>query len=168
MQAVIDSSSLIFAYKVKEILKLLRTRYNGLLLPGEVYTEAVKGGKRLGMKEANLIETEAKKGFLKVKQPRRVIEAEHLGRGELEAISLAYEEGLPLIIDDRKARIPGTCLGMKVIHVSSFILWGVKKGLLAPREAKGILKDLVKAGYWLRGAVYLELIDAIESEKEPG
>lgn len=164
MQAVIDSSSLIFAFKSKRILKLLKTRFKSLLLPRTVREEVVTTGKRLGKEEVNSIEEELKKGFLKVKEPTALIGTEHLGKGEMEALSLAYQEGMPLIIDDRKARILGASLGLKVIPISSFILWGVKKGLLTSQEGKDILNELVKAGYWLKSDVYLSLIEAMESE----
>ncbi len=164
MQAVVDSSSLIFAYRVEKLLELLKTRFKGLLLPRSVYEEVVTEGKKLGKAEANLIEEEIKKGFLKVKKPGKLIEAEHLGSGEIEAISLAHQEGLPLIIDDRRARILGTSLKIKVIPISSFILWGVKKGVLTPGRSREVLRELVKAGYWLKSDVYLTLIEAMESE----
>lgn len=167
MQAIIDSSSIIFAYKLKGILKILKTRYEVLLLPGAVYEEVVLRGKKLGMKEANSVEEEIKNGFLRVKKPAKLIKAEHLGKGEIEALSLAYEEGLPLIIDDRRARILGTSLNLKVIPISSFILWGVRKGLLNPGKGREMLKELVKAGYWLRSDVYLDLMDALEMDRRP-
>jgi hypothetical protein len=53
-----------------------------------------------------------------------------------------------------------------VIPISSFILWGVKKGLLTGQEGKEILNELVKAGYWLRSDVYLSLIEAMELDSE--
>lgn len=163
MQAVIDSSSLIFAFKLDGIKSLLKTRYDSLLLPKTVYDEVVDTGKKLGKEEVNLIEDEIKKGFLRVKEPAELMEAEHLGKGELNAISLARQEGLPLIIDDRRARIVGISIGLKVLPVSSFILWGVKEGHLTTQRSKEILTELVKSGYWLKSDAYLSLIEAIES-----
>jgi predicted nucleic acid-binding protein len=166
MQAVIDSSSLIFAFKLEKTLKLLKTRFDGLLLPRTVHEEVVGAGRKLGKEEVNSIEEEIKNGFLRVKEPANLIEAEHLGKGEMEAISLAHQEGLPVIIDDRRARILGVSIKLKVIPISSFILWGVKKGLLTGQEGKEILNELVKAGYWLRSDVYLSLIEAMELDSE--
>ncbi len=166
MQAVIDSSSLIFAFELEEIKELLKTKYDSLLLPKTVYDEVVYTGKKLGKEEVNQIEDEIKKGFLKIQKSDELIEVEHLGKGELEAISLARHEDLPLIMDDKKARIIGVSVGLKVFPVSSFILWGAKEGHLTTKRSKEILNELVKAGYWLKSDVYLSLIEVIESPNQ--
>lgn len=165
MQAVIDSSSLIFAFKAERVLKFLKADFDGLLLPRAVYEEVVGAGRRLGKKEANFIEEEIKSGFLRVKEPTNPIEAEHLGKGEMEVLSLAREKGLPVLIDDRRARVLGVSLKLKVIPISALILRGVKRGLLTAKEGREILNELVKAGHWLKSDVYVCLIEAMESSR---
>lgn len=161
--AVIDSSSLIFAFKIEKLWDLLKSRYSKVLLSKAVYTEVVKEGKKSGKKEARHIKEEISGGFLEVREVRDPINVGHLGRGELEVITLAYKQKLPAIMDDKKARAVGSSLNLRVLPISSFILWGIKQGLLNKREGEEILNSLIKRGYRLKSDTYIEILEIIKS-----
>ncbi|MFV2041541.1 MAG: hypothetical protein ACC644_06085 [Candidatus Hydrothermarchaeales archaeon] len=161
--AVIDSSSLIFAFRVEELLVLLKERYSKIVLPKAVFDEVIDAGKKLGKREVLKIEDEIFSGFLEVKNVKNPMHIEHLGEGELEVLSYAKTERLPCIMDDKKARQLCVSLKLKAIPISSFIIWGARNGHLSERQAQEILNDLVKKGYRLRSDVYIQIIDAIKS-----
>lgn len=159
--AVIDSSSLIFAFTAKELLVLLKKRYSKIVVPKAVFVEVVEEGKKLGKGEVLKIEDEISSGFLEVKNVRDLMHIGHVGRGELEVLSYAHQKGLPCIIDDKKARQICVSLNVKALPVSSFIIWGVKNGHLSKKQAENVLNDLIKKGYRLRSDVYIEILELL-------
>ncbi len=159
--AVIDSSSLIFAFMTKDLLVLLKKRYSKIVLVKAVFVEVVEEGKKLGKREVLEIENEISSGFLEVKNVRDLIHIEHIGKGELEVMSYAHQNGLPCIMDDKKARQICVSLNVKALPVSSFMIWGVKNGHLSKKEAENALNDLIKKGYRLKSDVYIEILESL-------
>jgi predicted nucleic acid-binding protein len=53
-----------------------------------------------------------------------------LGRGEQEAISVAVERHLPVLIDDRDARTCAGSLGLKVIGIFGVLIKAKRQGLI--------------------------------------
>ncbi|BCD62879.1 hypothetical protein NitYY0826_C1765 [Nitratiruptor sp. YY08-26] len=71
----------------------------------------------------------------------------YLDKGESEAIALALERDLPLIIDEKKGRKIAKNLGIKIVGLLGIVYLNVQKGFITKKEAKAFLETAVKNGY---------------------
>lgn len=165
MAAVMDSSSLIFAFRVPRLQALLFDKYEKMLIPPAVFGETVTAGKLLGKPEVRNIESEIDKGRIAIGKAGKAVASENLGLGEREAISLAAKTGLPLFCDDHRARVTASALGVQAIPLTAFLLWAFRNRKISQKEARQSLDELVAAGYRLKLDVYLALRNEIEQSK---
>jgi len=70
-----------------------------------------------------------------------------LDKGESEAIALAMEMGLPLIIDEKKGRKIARNHGVKIIGLLGILYLNIKKDYLNETEARTFLKEAIAHGY---------------------
>jgi len=135
---VSDSTTLIILSNLKR-LDLLSNLFKEVIIPQSVYDE------------------------ITVKQPlvsapfiriRKVEESELLitllsllDRGESEAIALAVEMEMPLIIDEKKGRKIARNLHVDIIGLLGILYLNIQKGFLTQTEAQTFLKDAVSHGY---------------------
>ena len=70
-----------------------------------------------------------------------------LDLGESEAIALAKERNLSIIIDEKRGRKIAKGMGLKVIGLLGVVYLNVKKGFLTKDEAISFLDDAIKHGY---------------------
>lgn len=70
-----------------------------------------------------------------------------LGSGEAEAIALAKEKNLSLIIDEKKGRRIAKGLELKVIGLLGVVYLNAKKGLLTKDEAREFIENAIEHGY---------------------
>ena len=135
---VSDSTTLIILSDLKR-LDLLSNLFKEVIIPQSVYDE------------------------ITVKQPlvsapfihiRKVDESELLttllsllDRGESEAIALAVEMEMPLIIDEKKGRKIARNLHVDIIGLLGILYLNIQKGFLTQTEAQTFLKDAVSHGY---------------------
>jgi|SRR5829696_1554022 predicted nucleic acid-binding protein len=80
------------------------------------------------------------------------------GRGEAEAIGLALEHSLPLIIDDRLGRRAAQSLGVTIIGSAGVLLLAKRLGLLD--EVRPTLDDLRAQGLRLSSSIYRQVLAA--------
>lgn len=69
-----------------------------------------------------------------------------LDDGESEAIALALQLGLPLIIDEKKGRKSAKLMGVAVVGFVGILLQNIKLGLLQKSQALEIIRDAEVAG----------------------
>ena len=135
---VSDSTTLIILFDLKR-LALLSNVFEHIIIPQTVHDEiSVK----------NPIELTS---FISVKQVTDT-ELLHtlmslLDRGESEAIALALELDMPLIIDEKKGRKIALYQGIKIIGLLGIVYLNIKKGYLTQSEAKAFLDDAIEHGY---------------------
>jgi len=70
-----------------------------------------------------------------------------LDLGESEAIALAKEKNLSIIIDEKRGRKIAKGIGLKVIGLLGVVYLNVKKGFLRKDEAISFLNDAIPHGY---------------------
>ena len=70
-----------------------------------------------------------------------------LDLGESEAIALAKERSLSLIMDEKKGRKIAKAMGLTVIGLLGVVYLNVKKGFLSKDEARSFLDDALAHGY---------------------
>ena len=78
-----------------------------------------------------------------------------LDEGESEAITLAKELNLPLIIDEKKGRKIAKNLNIKIIGLLGILYLNYKKGFLTEEEIGLFLEDAINNGY----RIYQRLLD---------
>ena len=70
-----------------------------------------------------------------------------LDLGESEAIALAKEKNLSIIIDEKKGRKIAKVLDLKVIGLLGVVYLNVKKGFLTKEEASEFMESAITHGY---------------------
>ncbi|NER94025.1 MAG: hypothetical protein F6J86_09325 [Symploca sp. SIO1B1] len=87
-----------------------------------------------------------------------------LDEGEKQAILLAYEQDLPLLIEEEKGRNLAQSLDLQISGIAGQILKAYRQEMIEADEAKQKLKELLQAGRIGR-KIYIGLIAAIEQPK---
>ncbi len=147
---VSDTGPLIVLFKT-DLLFLLREIYHEVLIPEAVADELTEKEEGiLLLKNNNWIK------ITEVKGDRLLLVLNSiLGSGEAEAIALALENDLPLLIDERKGRTLGRNAGIKIRGTLGVIAEAKKRGLI--KSASTCIKKLKNAGYYIDS----ELIDIV-------
>jgi predicted nucleic acid-binding protein len=70
-----------------------------------------------------------------------------LDKGESEAIVLAKELELMLIIDEKKGRAIAKNMGLDIIGLLGIIILNLKRGFLSSNEAVTLLEDIKTTGF---------------------
>ncbi len=81
-----------------------------------------------------------------------------LDPGESESIALARQDGLPLIIDEKKGRSVARSLGIPIIGLVGIFLKLIDKGILSRAEAIVVVEEIEANGFRmskaLKGLIY--------------
>ena len=145
-----DSTTLIVLFDLDR-LDLLSNIFTHISMPEAVYEE-------ISVKSSIVLPS-----FMKV---QKVTDSELLDvlknvldLGESEAIALALELELPLIIDEKKGRKIALKEGIQIIGLLGIIYLNIKKENISEVEAKEFLDDAVANGY----RISIRLIDEMFS-----
>src|SRR5574338_676789 len=143
---VADSGPLIALARL-DLLPLLRSQFDAVLVPGVVLLECTAQTQRpgaraiLAAKEAGLLEAAA------VPDAERFAAAHLIDRGEAAALLLAQERACPALVDERRGRRVAAQLGIPLVGTLGVLLAARKAGqvpALAP-----LLEALTAFGYRL-------------------
>ena len=165
---VSDSTSLIHLSKIGK-LSLLKGVFRKVVIPESVFEETVVQGKRLKKADAGAIES-ATQDWILIKrldkkqreEGEKLLKIANIGRGEAQAIILARDSNQGLVIDDSLAQKVAETCGIETYWTTSVVLKAVSEKILTKKQAKGVLEDLVRAGYRLKPEVLLLLIEKLK------
>lgn len=87
-----------------------------------------------------------------------------LDEGEKQAIELAYEQNLPLLIEEEKGRNLAQSLGLQISGIAGQILKAYREEIIEIVEVKQKLKELLKAGR-IGNKMYIGLIATVQELK---
>lgn len=160
MKAVCNSSVLISLSLIGQ-LDLLRQRFpGGILVPAAVWHEVVESAEgRPGAEQvagAPWIEVKS------VADANLVMALKtSLDTGEAEAIVLAREQNISLVLlDEKDARKMARRLGLAVLGTVGILIWAKRAGLIENlRSELDVLQQ--QGGFRLSGALYLEALAAV-------
>ena len=147
--AIVSDTGPLIALARVEQLDLLRRLYGQIIIPSAVHAEFALGSRRPG---AKALAATLEAGWVAV-QPasdRNVVSeiAQHLDRGEAEAIALAEQWSARfLLIDDAKGRRIARQRGVRVVGVAGVLLAAKSQGELG--TVAPVLDELSRAGYRL-------------------
>ena len=87
-----------------------------------------------------------------------------LDAGESEAIVLAKERGLSLIIDEKKGRKIATHLGINITGLLGLLLLHYKKGFLGDSETLMLFDEIQEAGFYVSERLAGMFVRVVEEE----
>ena len=152
MQIVSNTSPLIILKK-SEAIFILDNLFDSVLIPKSVQKESFKKEKEFFSSLKTLKVTEPK-DFNLVKVLRLIVD-----EGEAEAIALAMELNLPLLIDDRKGRRVAKKLGLKFIGSLGLLKIAKEREIIS--EVKPFIQKFLDKGYYLDEKLVRRFLESV-------
>jgi predicted nucleic acid-binding protein len=146
MAALISNTSPLIAFSAIDRLDLLRGLFNEVLIPPAVRHELFPAREWANAKAAQQVISA--RTWILVEQPPNCLKSElrRLGNGEAEAIGMALEKKLPVLLDDLRARKIAHSLGLEV--VGSLGVLARNKGTKCIPAVKPIVEAIQRAGIY--------------------
>lgn len=156
MVAVANSTPLIALSKIG-LFELLKEYFDEVIIPNEVYEEVViRGGDLFGAREVSTSK------WVKVTDVGNRLAVDslsvHLGKGEAEAIVLAKEKNVLLIIDDKDGREMARNLKVPVTGTVGLLMLAADEGRI---DLKTALDELIASGFRLSRSEYKKIIGGV-------
>lgn len=85
-----------------------------------------------------------------------------LDAGESEAIALAKQKNLPLVIDEKKGRKIAKNMGLKIIGLLGVLYLNIKKELLSREQAEEFLQHAKENGYRISQKLIDEMFESLK------
>jgi predicted nucleic acid-binding protein len=146
-------------------LKMLKDLYGTVVISRFVKVESVDRGKELGATDALEIERAINEGWIKVadltrrqKQTvQRLVSEARVGLGEAEALTIARDEKIPIILDDKEARAIAKSWDLELTSTVMVLYEAFIKDLISYDE---LVEDLAKLTRvtWISTDVITEVI----------
>jgi predicted nucleic acid-binding protein len=95
-----------------------------------------------------------------VSQPHELPEAERLHEGETQAIQLALELQLPLLIEETVGRRVAQSVGLQISGIAGQIIKAFRQSIIAAADAQDKLSELLRAGR-INRKIYEALLAAL-------
>jgi hypothetical protein len=157
-------------------LSLLKELFSEILVPEEVYKEAVDRGLQEGFSDALLIREGFNQSWIKVVRLnedeaafcREILKhAFEIHLGEAQAIVLARRIGANalLLMDESSGRAFAEAWGLRVNGIIFVIMTGLRRGLLSGVEAKEAVLTLVQKGFRIEPKLLAKVIREIDAYK---
>ena len=171
MPIVSNTGPLIWLSKVGRIT-LLKKPFGEVIIPEEVYREAVEKGLREGFSDAYAIKECIEQGWMKIskldekeiKLCRRMMEcALEIHLGEAQAIILARGINALLLMDESSGRAFAETLGLKVKGTIYVIMKALREELLNKAEAKEMVLELISKGFRIEPRLLVRILREIEA-----
>ena len=150
---VSDSTALIILLDLKRI-DLLKNIFEKVMIPKSVYAE-ISVKKPIDLPEFIDIVNVKKSDIL---HTLKLL----LDLGESEAIALAKELNMPIIIDEKKGRKIAKNLNIKIIGLLGIVYLNVKKGFITKEDAEFFLKSAVNHGYRIKSELVDEVLKSLD------
>lgn len=170
MPIVSNTSPLIWLSKVGRII-LLKKLFGEVIIPEEVYREAVEKGLKEGFSDALAIKECAEQGWIKISKlneneiklcGKMMEHAFEVHIGEAQAIILARKIDTLLLMDESSGRAFAETLGLKVKGTLYVIMKALREKLLDKAEAKEIVLTLVSKGFRIEPKLLARILREIE------
>lgn len=152
MQIVSNTSPLIILKK-SEAIFILDNLFDSVLIPKSVQKELFKKEEEFFSSLKILHVVEPKNSNL-VKALRLIVD-----EGEAEAMALAMELNLPLLIDDRKGRRVAGKLGLKFIGSLGLLKIAKERGIIS--EVKPFIQKFLDRGYYLDEKLVRRFLESV-------
>ena len=171
MPVVSNTSPLIWLSKIGRIT-LLKELFDEVIIPEEVYKEAVERGLQEGFSDALVLKEAVDDGWIKTSKLntrevalcRKILEhAFEIHSGEAQAIILARRINLLFLIDESSGRALAEAWGLKAKGTLYVILSALRSGFMNSTEAKETVISLVVKGFRIEPSLLARIIREIEN-----
>jgi len=160
---VSDTTTLIILERL-DALSMLCSLFDQILIPQAVMDELLEGNSKIN----ELMQLAGCYKVVSVNASERLLElSQWLDRGEAEAIELALNRQLPLIIDERKGRKIARQKKLSIIGLAGLIVLAAKRQQKTPKAALALLDQAMLSGYRLSTPLYQQVKETLlEIENE--
>jgi predicted nucleic acid-binding protein len=171
LPTVSNTSPLIWLSKIGKIA-LLKKLFDEIIIPEEVYQEAVERGLQEGFSDALAIKECVDQGWIKISKLnerenllcRKMVEhAFEIHQGEAQAITLARRGGALLLMDESSGRAFAETWGLKVRGTLYVVMKALRQELIDRAEAKEIVLKLVSKGFRIEPKLLARILREIEA-----
>lgn len=154
-----DTTSLIVLEKQNQ-LSVLCKLFDEVIIPHAVYEELLI----IGLENDRTIKAFSCLKIESVVYSKRLQDLLMiLDQGEAEAIELAVNKKLPLIIDEKKGRKIAKNFGLVVTGLAGILILSTQKKVLSPTQSKMILEKAIHNGYRLSDTLYKQVNDRLDA-----
>lgn len=166
-RVVSNATPLVYLAKIGR-RDLLRKVFEEVFIPEQVKVEVVDEGKRLGERDAYVVEKAVRDGWLKVLTVEALEIPIKLEQGEVAVLSLAKRRGFrEVLVDEISARTAARLMGLIPRGTVFVLLKALEIEEISLNDFLDALSELVKHGFRLKEEVYLEAVrKAREISKE--
>lgn len=170
MPAVSDTSPLIWLAKVGKIC-LLKTLFEEIIIPQEVYVEAVDEGLKHGFSDALTIKECVSDGWIKVATmdssaqnliQKILVNASEIHLADAQAIVLAKDMKVVLLMDESAGRAFAEAWGLVTKGSVYVVMAALRAELISKAEAKETVVKMVSKGFRIEPNLLARLITEIE------
>jgi predicted nucleic acid-binding protein len=151
MSKVVSNTSPLIALSAIKRLDLLYRIFPSVIIPQGVWNEIVSDGtpwsSATAIREALSKQAKWAEIVSAPQLPLLATLSQRLGIGEAEAIVLAVERNLPVLLDDKAARKAGNQLGLSVIGTLAILARSKENGEVP--QVKPLLLGILDAGIYL-------------------
>jgi len=167
---VSNTSPLIWLSKIGRVT-LLKELFGTVIIPEEVYKEAVERGLQEGFSDALVIKEAVDQGWIKISKlnkkevalcQKMMKHAFEIHLGEAQAIVLSRRTHSLLLIDESSGRAFAEAWGLKAKGTLYVIVNALRHGLLDCAEAKETLLTLVDRGFRIEPSLLARIIREID------
>lgn len=166
-QIVCDTGPLISLEKITGGYRFIGRLYDRLIVPPAVMDELVAGQfetKDAYLRHFNAEELVVVEPLVAPSSTEKIEDnTEHLDKGEREAIRLAFELELPLLIEEEAGRRVARELGLHISGIAGQVLKAVREEAISGDDASSKLTELRRAGR-INRQVFEAVGAAIKSE----
>jgi predicted nucleic acid-binding protein len=170
---VSNTSPLIWLSKIGKLV-LLKKLFGEVIIPEEVYREAVEKGLQEGFSDTLAIKECIEQGWIKISKlneseiklyEKMMEHAFEIHLGEAQAIILARKINALLLMDESSGRAFAETLGLKVKGTLSVIMKTLREKLLDKAEAKEIVLTLVSKGFRIEPKLLARILREIDMHR---
>ncbi len=162
-ECIVVNSSVVIALAEINLLNILVSLYEEVIVPKAVYKEVVvKGRGKPGSQELEIL-VQQNRARLLAPRSSVVVEALHdpLGLGEAEAIAVALEQNCMVGLDDRIARLKARTMGLKIIGTLGLLRKAYDKRLIDKNTLIQALQQLKQHGFRISDNIMREVIEKL-------
>jgi predicted nucleic acid-binding protein len=161
MTTVVSDTTALIVLAAQQRLDLFAGCFERVLLPDAVYREWLAGDPDV----AGIVPQRSWLEVVSVDEVPLLAELRTLlDPGEAEALALARQRHLPLIVDEKKGRRVARMMGIPVLGLVGVLLLAVQREILDSDSAKQILVNAKERGFHLSNGLYEAFIMRLETQ----
>ncbi|RKT42855.1 DUF3368 domain-containing protein [Thiocapsa rosea] len=161
MTTVVSDTTALIVLEAQQRLDLFAGCFERVLLPDAVYREWLAGDPDV----EGIVQQRSWLEVVSVDEVPLLAELRTLlDPGEAEALALARQRHLPLIVDEKKGRRVARMMGIPVLGLVGVLLLALQREILDSDSAKQILVNAKERGFHLSNGLYEAFIMRLETQ----